>query len=107
MSIGALFLLFLALFCLSLAWLASVHYLLRALMERHLDIYRSIGSPSGFDPQTTRAVFAFLFSGRPASLGDTGIRRLANLMRGVLAVFLVGAVLFAFLLKDLAASQPH
>lgn len=99
--------LFLALWVTSLAWLASVHYLLRSLRERHPDVYRSFGSPRNFEPQTTRAVSAFLFSSRPKSLGDTGIRRLANLMRVVLAAFLVGLVVFAYLLKELAAMQPH
>jgi hypothetical protein len=99
--------LFFALWVTSLTWLASVHYLMRLLRERHPEVYHSLGSPQGFDPQTTRAVFTFLFSRRPELLGDVGIRRLANLMRSMFAVFVVGAVVFLFLLQRVAATQPH
>ena len=99
--------LFFVLWLTSLTWLASVYYLLRLLRERHPGIYHSLGSPRLFDPQTTRAVFTVLFSRRPESLGDVGIRRLVNLMRGLFVVFVVGAVVFLFLLTGVAATQPH
>jgi len=99
--------LFFALWVTSLTWLASVYYLMRVLRDRRPDVYRSLGSPRGFDPQTTRAVFTILFSRRPELLGDVGIRRLANLMRGMFAVFVVGAVVFVFLLQRVAATQQH
>lgn len=99
--------LFFALWVTSLTWLASVHYLMRVLRNRYPDVYLLLGSPRGFDPQTTRAVFTVLFSRRPELLGDVGIRRLANLMRSLFAVFVVGAVVFLILLQRVAAMQPH
>ena len=81
--------------------------MLRVLKERQIGLYQSLRSPQGFDPQTTHAVFAFLFSRRPEATSDIGIRRLAYLMRSLLAVFVVGAVVFLFLLQRVVATQPY
>jgi len=99
--------LFFALWITSVLWLASIRYLLRVLKERQAGLYEALGSPQGLDPQTTRAVFVFLFSRRPEATGDAGIRRLADLMRCLFAVFVVGAVVFLILLQRVAATQPH
>ena len=53
------------------------------------------------------ALAVFAIDGRPESTGDAGIRRLANLMRGLFAVFVLGSVVFLILLQRVAATQPH
>ena len=84
--------LFFLMFALAVVWLGLVAYLFHVLKQRHPAMYELLGSPRGFEARTTQALFAFLVSRKPESLDDSGIKSLANFMRFLLPVYLVGFI---------------
>lgn len=82
--------LFFAMFSLAIVWLVLVVLLFRSLAQRHPAMHQRIGSPRGFEPQATAALFSFLLTRKPESLGDRAILLRANVMRVLLAVYVVG-----------------
>ena len=96
------FRLFFVMFVLAVIWLGLGTHLMHQLKQHHPSMYESLGSPRGFEPRTTQALFTFLLSRKPESLGDSGIRSLANLMRVMLPVYLAG---FIYLVVFISRSQ--
>ena len=90
--------LFFVMFALAIIWLGLVAYLMHLLKQHHPAMYESLGSPRGFESRTTQALFAFLLSRKPESLGDSGIRSLANFMRVLLPVYLAGLICLVVLI---------
>jgi hypothetical protein len=83
-------LLFFSLFALAMLWLVLVSVLFRTLAKKHPAMHQRIGSPRGFEPQATVALFSFLLTRKPESLGDSAVLRQANIMRALLATYLAG-----------------
>jgi disulfide bond formation protein DsbB len=90
--------LFFVMFALAAIWLGLVAYLMHSLKQHHPAMYESLGSPRGFEARTTQALFTFLLSRKPESLGDSGIRSLANFMRALLPVYLAGFICLVVLI---------
>ncbi len=88
--------LFFSMFALAVVWLVLVQLLFRSLAKHHPAMYQRIGSPRGFEPQATPALFSFLLTSKPESLGDKAMLVRANLMRSLLAVNLIGFALLVY-----------
>lgn len=73
--------LFLALFSMAVVWLVLAWRLLSAIRTRHPQQHAELGSPRGFEPQATQALFAFLYTRRPERLGDPALLAQAWFMR--------------------------
>ena len=94
--------LFFTMFALAIVWLVLVQLLFSALAKRHPAMYERIGSPRGFETKATSALFSFLLTRKPESLGDQAMLVRANIMRALLAMYLVG---FALLVYMIMAAQ--
>ena len=94
--------LFFSMFALAIVWLVLVQLLFRSLAKNHPAMYERIGSPRGFEPKATSALFSFLLTRKPESLGNQALLVRANVMRVLLAVYVVG---FALLVYVIMAAQ--
>ncbi len=81
---------FLSMFGLAIVWLVLAVVLFRSLAQKHPAMHQRIGNPRGFEPQATAALFSFLLTRKPESLGDSATLLHANLMRVLLIVYVVG-----------------
>lgn len=95
--------LFFMLFGLSLLWLLLVAFLHRTLKVKYTNLFSELGSPSLADSSgTTKLVFRFLLSRKPESQNSPSLSRLANLMRGLFLIILLGNVgLFIYVFTQL------
>lgn len=82
--------LFFILFSLAIIWLGLAWSLLAAIRDRHPGLHAELGSPRGFEPQATQALFMFLYTRRPERLGDAELIGRAWLMRIFFPVYLIG-----------------
>ena len=94
--------LFFSMFALAIVWLVLVQLLFRSLAKNHPTMYERIGSPRGFESRATSALFSFLLTRKPESLGDKAMLVRANIMRALLAVYLVG---FSLLLYSIVSAH--
>lgn len=90
--------LFFFMFVLAIVWLVLVQLLFRSLAKNHPAMYERIGSPRGFEPKATPALLSFLFTRKPESLGDRPMLVRANVMRTLLAVYLIGFALLVYMI---------
>ena len=89
--------LFFSLFFLAILWLGLVLSLFSAMSKNHPEMYLSLGSPRGFEPKTTEALFRFLLSRRPESLGDKNMMIQVTTMRILLPIYVLGFAILVFL----------
>ena len=90
--------LFFSMFVLAIVWLVLTQLLFRSLAKKHPAMYERIGSPRGFEPNATSALFRFLCTRKPESLGDSAMLVRANVMRVLLAVYLLGFVFLVYMI---------
>ncbi|MEG4191188.1 MULTISPECIES: hypothetical protein [unclassified Microcoleus] len=78
---------------------------LHDLEHRHEAMFKALGSPRGFEPNVTQALFAYLFSRKPESLGDSHMLRQANFMRVVFVGYMAcfGALISILVLAEKSA----
>ena len=84
---------FFVLFVMAIAWLAMVSSLFDHLKGHHPATYAEMGEPSLFGkntPSTNLHLLKFVFSNRYRALADDWLSKRVPLMRGLLAVYLVG-----------------
>lgn len=91
-------LLFIALFASAIVWLVLAWTLLAAIRNRHPSMYTELGSPRGFEPQATQALFSFLYTRRPEKLGDSRLLSQAWFMRFYFPTYLLWFLLLIYLI---------
>ena len=89
--------LFATLFVMAVIWLLLAWSLLSAIRTRHPSLHAELGSPRGFEPQATQALFMCLYTRRPERLGDSRLLSRAWLMRLYFPIYLLGFLLLIFL----------
>lgn len=86
---------FFVLFAMAIVWLVLAWNLLGAIRVRHPNLHAELGSPRGFEPQATQALFTFLYTRRPERLGDPRLLSQAWFMRVFFPIYLVGFIVLA------------
>jgi hypothetical protein len=97
-----LFPLFFTMFGLAIVWLVLAFTLFARLKSDYPEMHKILGSPRGFEPQATQALFSFLLTRKPESLNDSGLLVQANVMRVLLVIYVVGFALLVYLTMNQA-----